>query len=277
MKKVLAAIVLFAMLAYPAGGFAAAEKINVNYALTYPQLVPVVCRYANLPTVVVISGQIRTPNNVATATYGFRGRMIFPEVEEEFESFGLVLGYEAFLKKPEYSTWWRESNVAVGFGEKRSGIFEYYLWTECHDSEGSACRFAGKPVRLAVIGDPDLLPLAISRDLQAWSWRECLCLRADMSSLGLPYASYDEKEMGKGYYLYFDIYADGTPQISYNAGRIGYGWKMHEVRIPRQEFEEKDLVGKELTVKVRITPAREEKPISLFGFAEKKVLMPDLK
>lgn len=277
MKKVLAAIVLFAMLAYPAGGFAAAEKINVNYALTYPQLVPVVCKYANLPTVVVLSGQIRAPNDVATARFGFKGRMIFPEVEEDFVAFGSVLGYEAILKKPEYSTWWRESNVAIGFGEKRSGIFEYYLWTECHNSEGLACRFAGKPVRMAVIGDPSLLPIAISRDLQAWSWRQCLCLRADIAALGLPYSSYDERETSKGYNLYFDIYADGVPQISYNAGRVSYGWKMQEVRIPRQEFEEKDLLNKELTVKVRIVPAREEKPISLFGFEEKKVLIPVLK
>lgn len=270
-------MVIFGMLAYPAGGFAAAEKINVNYALTYPQLVPVVCKYANLPTVVVISGQIRTPYDIATAKFGFKGRMIFPEAEENFEAFGSVLGYEAVLKKPEYSTWWRESDVAIGFGEKRSGIFEYYLWTECYNSEGSPCRFAGKPARMAVIGDPSLLPIAISRDLQAWSWRECLCLRADIATLGLPYASYDEKEVNKGYYLYFDIYADGVQQISFNAGRIGYGWKMHEARISRQEFEEKDLIGKELIVKVHITPAREEKPISLFGFEEKKVFMPALK
>jgi hypothetical protein len=246
------------------------ETINVNCALVLPQITPAVAQYTGLSSLVLACGMVRTPNNVSLARIGFKARMIYPEIEKDWKNFGLADGEEVALKKPKYDVWWREEFVGLLAKESRSGIYEYYMWMQYVDAQGQAFHYRSKEDTLAFINDPQSLPVVVCRGIKTVSTWQGLYCQANTAVVGMPLESYSEVE-GRGCYLYFDIYEQDSsePVISRNAGRIQYGWKEIGVLIPRYEFEEKSIVGKNLTIKTRIVQAVNEKTIpSYFGFSQ---------
>lgn len=249
------------------------ERINLNFVSTIAQPFPRVRPSSGMNPIISLSSVIYTSPEIAEATFGFMQRKIYPVEEPDFSPVGFTKSQQIFMPAPLHDFWWRTAIATVEYRADAGGIYEFYCWEEFTDVENKTKRYIGKPERMAYVADSQSAT-AVCKDLRVHINQVDVWLRADVAVAGLSDESYDDKNLLKGQYLYFDIYdQDGALQISRNAGRIGFGWKWRDIRIPRYEFEEKNLIEKNLLVKIHAAPAKEDIQIPMYGFQSQEIIL----